>query len=254
MANDIVTTGGVSRDTLELAKALAKAQRACKAAPHDRRNEFHKYDYTSSEAIIGAAKDALSAAGLALIPVEQTLNGYDKEGENRFELCRKFLLVYPNGDTYPIVVNWPVVPDRGRPLDKAVASAATTSLAYLLRDLLLMPRVDPADDLTGRAEPPAPAPKPAPAPRKPPAKKATDKPTPPKTTEEMIDRLKAKDDWLSKQGKIEPGQLIAYVREAVADPKAMGKTLEEAGIAAYPLISNVVKDYINELNAGQPAA
>jgi hypothetical protein len=38
-----------------------------------------------------------------------------------------------------------VVPERGRPLDKAFAVALTTSLSYLLRDLLQMPRGDEAD-------------------------------------------------------------------------------------------------------------
>ena len=50
-------------------------------------------------------------------------------------------------------------PDKGQPADKAAASVATTSLAYLLLDLFLAPRADPADDLPWCedrvAEPPA---------------------------------------------------------------------------------------------------
>jgi hypothetical protein len=45
---------------------------------------------------------------------------------------------------------WPVTLERGRPLDKAVAIASTSSLGYLLRDLLLMARVDPGDEAAAR--------------------------------------------------------------------------------------------------------
>jgi hypothetical protein len=68
------------------------------------------------------------------------------------------MLLHTSGERMEITIAWPVVPDRGRPLDKAVASAATTSLSYLLRDLLLMPRVDEADDIAGRDDTHVPAP------------------------------------------------------------------------------------------------
>jgi hypothetical protein len=132
------------------AKALAEAQQKSKAVPHDQRNAFHKYDYTSAEAIIAEAKEILGACGLSLLPLEQTVNGHDREGPDRFELVRKFLLLHSSGESVPIMLCWPIVPDKGRPLDKATGAAATTSLAYFLRDLLLMPRVDRADDVAGR--------------------------------------------------------------------------------------------------------
>ncbi len=46
---------------------------------------------------------------------------------------------------------WPIVPERGRPLDKAIASAKTSSLGYLLRDLMVAPRVLPGDDMDDSA-------------------------------------------------------------------------------------------------------
>ena len=139
-----------------LARNMTRAQQACRAVPKDAYNTFHRYKYASAEALIEEGKAALSSAGVALIPVEQSLNGYSKEGEGRFELIRKFLLIDSSGECLPIQSAWPVVPEKGRPLDKATAIASTLSLAYLLRDLLLMPRVDPSDDLAGQAsEPPA---------------------------------------------------------------------------------------------------
>lgn len=150
--------------TGNLAGALAKAQQKCQAAPHDAQNSFHKYQYTSSEAVIAEAKRALSGCGLALVPVASTIQ---PAGEGLHERQRSFLLLHESGESVEIRQTWPVVPDRGRPLDKAVASADTTSLAYLLRDLLLMPRVDEADDMNARDDT-----KHAPQPRqqKPPAK------------------------------------------------------------------------------------
>jgi hypothetical protein len=74
--------------------------------------------------------------------------------EGQLLLVRQFSLLHTSGEERQLSTAWPIVPDKGRPADKAAASAATTSLAYLLRDLLLAPRVDPADDLAGREDRP----------------------------------------------------------------------------------------------------
>ena len=68
-------------------------------------------------------------------------------------------------------MDWPIVTGKGKPLDKAVASARTSSLGYLIRDLLVAPRVHPTDDMDhsrwSQAEKRNP-------PKKPAAKKKTD--------------------------------------------------------------------------------
>jgi hypothetical protein len=147
-----------------LTAALVAAQASIKAIPHDARNDFHKYRYTSSEAILTECKAVLSANGLALLPDGQTITIAD----GQLLLVRQFTLLHTSGEERKLTTAWPIVPDKGRPADKATASAATTSLAYLLRDLLLAPRVDPADDLAGREDRPAP-----------PAKKKASAPTDP---------------------------------------------------------------------------
>lgn len=152
----------MAETTAKLAAALSKAQARCKAVAHDAKNDFHKYRYTSAEAVIAEGKEALAAEGLALLPTGQSVRVEGDAAAQRFELVRRFALLHASGEERPIEWAWPVVPDRGRPLDKAVAGAATTSLAYLLRDLLLMPRVDEADDLAGREEREQPAPRPQP--------------------------------------------------------------------------------------------
>jgi hypothetical protein len=138
------------RPQIALSTALQKAQASVRAIAHDARNEYHHYAYTSVEAILTECKAALSAYGLTLLPTGQQIVQIGEQ----FVLTRAFTLLHTSGEERPLATSWPVVPEKGRPLDKAAASAATTSLAYLLRDLLLAPRVDPADDLAGREDRP----------------------------------------------------------------------------------------------------
>lgn len=173
-----------------LAAALALAQQKCKGAEKDRKNKFHNYRYASAESIIATAKEALADTGLSLLPVSRQLNGHEKTGENRYEWDARFLLLHESGESAPISTIWPVCEEKGRPLDKAVAIADTLSLEYLLRDLLLMPRVDETDEPDAREDPvteeqpepvaprerqpetarrPAPVPAPSTAPPSPPA-------------------------------------------------------------------------------------
>lgn len=134
----------------ETAKAMVRAISCCHAVEKNSTNSYHKYRYASADAIIETAREALASAGLALLPMEASLNGSERSGPDRFELVRTFVLLHESGEMTPLRVCWPVVPDNGRPLDKATAIADTLSLSYLLRDLLMMPRVDPSDDLNGR--------------------------------------------------------------------------------------------------------
>jgi pyruvate/2-oxoglutarate dehydrogenase complex dihydrolipoamide acyltransferase (E2) component len=177
----------------EIARALSQAQQKCRAVEKDGWNAFHRYHYASSESIIAEAKDALADSGLALIPLEQTIDGHEKTGEARFELRRRFCLLHSSGEWLPINVAWPVCPEKGRPLDKAAAIAATQSLAYLLRDLLLMPRVEAEDDMAGRQDRHPPAPTPPPTPAQPAAAKAPPGDAAPEPMraeqEERLDRL-----------------------------------------------------------------
>ena len=143
-----------------LAKALAAAQRACKAAPLDGHNDFHKYAYSTAESIIETARAALAGSGLAVLWYRTSIDGHDRQGPDRFEFHRWGILMHESGESIPLEMVWPIVPDKGRPLDKAAASADTTSLAYFLRNLLNMPRADRQDDLAGRQDQP---PKEAPA-------------------------------------------------------------------------------------------
>jgi len=180
-----------------LAAALARAQQRCKAAPHDARNVHHNYDYTSSEAVIGEAKNALAESGLALVPLVSDLH----TAEGVVQRVRRFLLLHQGGESLELTTIWPVVEVKGgRPLDKAVATADTASLAYLLRDLLLMPRVEPAAEMSAREDRPAPA-----RPSKPP------RPSDPVTGPELVVWLERFDGQIAEAGLAEAGALLANV-------------------------------------------
>jgi hypothetical protein len=141
-----------------LFNALAAAQAAAKAVDKDATNKFHRYAYTSAEGMIAEAKQALAAHGLAVVPVVASLRE-PKECERPSKddgdvgkgakaiLAATWMVVHGMGGTLTIDCEWPVIPEKGRPFDKALAAARTASLNYLLRDLLQLPRVEEGTDL-----------------------------------------------------------------------------------------------------------
>lgn len=139
----------------ELADALVRAQRAVRTAAKDSKNTFHGYRYASAEAVIEVAKVALDTAGLALAPDGHTVTCDDS---GQYTLHATHTLVHASGHCFSFDTALAIVPDKGRPLDKATLAARTEDLGYALRDLLLIPRGD-AEDVSGRADdkPPPPA-------------------------------------------------------------------------------------------------
>jgi hypothetical protein len=204
----------------QLCIALSNAQQAIGRVAHDSRTTGGAiYQYTSSEAIIEVAKQALGDNGLAILPLEETLNGHEREGPDRFELVCKFVLLHISGEAQPLLRHWPVCPQNGRPLDKATATASTLCLAYLLRDLLLIPRVNPEDEVAARQDAPSQAARPQ-KPAKKPAKKP-DRPGRgmPVDGAELFQRLKDYDAKLSQEGLCDAGELVRAIRDA---GKALG--------------------------------
>lgn len=129
-----------------LSESLGAARDRCKMAIKDKRNEYHKYDYASADGVIQTAKDAMAGTGLALIPQSQEMTVVGGGNLAFYALNRTLLLSHKSGEFVPLSIRgWPVIPEKGRPLDKALAVALTISFAYLLRDLLQMPRGDEAD-------------------------------------------------------------------------------------------------------------
>lgn len=145
----------------KLAMAIVAAQTAAEMTEKDGTNNFHKYDYVSAEQLIHKCSAWLNGAGLALVPLMSSLlpfeapaaggddrdtKGQEAKGRPTFILQRHYLLVHDSGECLELCQDWPVVPEKGRPTDKAVAVADTSSLAYMLRNLVLVPRVDEGED------------------------------------------------------------------------------------------------------------
>jgi len=155
----------------KLSAALATARDRCKMATKDKTNEFHKYRYASADEIILTAKEALADTGLAIIPQRQKMTVIGAGNQSSYALDRTIFLSHSSGEYVPLTLEgWPVILERGKTLDKAFATALTTSMSYLLRDLLQMPRGD-EQDMNARHDAPVkekPAAKPAEPPVAPP--------------------------------------------------------------------------------------
>ena len=163
----------ISETIGSLAGALAQARDRCKPAEKGSVNTYHKYRYASADDVIAVASAALGGSGLGLMPLRSQLTTLGSGSSTIYALDRTLLLAHSSGEyTILTIQGWPVIPDKGRPLDKAYAIALTSSLSYLLRDLLQMPREDPTDDMSARDDrqataapaPPQPQPEPPPDP------------------------------------------------------------------------------------------
>lgn len=170
-----------------LAAALVAAQRDAKSVAKNAKNDFHGYKYASAEAIMEEARNALNGAGLAVLMTGWTITVADveytdvdketgaatlmKDQERTANV--KFLVVHADsGDKLEGEIAMPVVPEKGRPLDKAVSTALTYAEGYYLRGLLCLPRGEAGADVDARDDrdkEPRRAARPAAAPSGPPA-------------------------------------------------------------------------------------
>mgnify|MGYP003112413499 FL=1 len=123
-----------------LSTALAAAQASADRIDKDSRNDFARYDYTSAESMMAMWTVIGEAHGLSLYPAALNIEG------GVLRTC--WILEHAESEgTREIRMDWPIVEAKGKPMDKAVASARTSSLGYLIRDLLIAPRVHPTDDM-----------------------------------------------------------------------------------------------------------
>jgi hypothetical protein len=126
--------------TGRLAAALIAAQRDLKAVHKGSENAFHRYRYASAEDMMSACRQALHAQGLA---ARSTRWSIESDETHRWVVA-SYELIHESGEVeqYPMATKWPFQEEKGRPLDKALAGALTSSLGYWLRSLLLVPRDD----------------------------------------------------------------------------------------------------------------
>ena len=125
--------------------ALLAAQRGIEEVSKDSKNSYHGYDYVSSEAMIGECRGVLHLYDLVLFETGIEIDTFaDKIVFVRVFYCLRHA---PSGEAMEWNRAFPVVPDKGRPVDKAFAGALTTGLNYTLRGLLMIPRLDSSDDM-----------------------------------------------------------------------------------------------------------
>lgn len=135
--------------TKGLAHGLAVAQRVAHSVEKDSKNQHFSYKYASGEAVIGAAKQALAAGDLSFFADKYEVKGLNGENVSMEEvhagvavLHSTYTLLHATGEARTYTSPMMIFPERGRPPDKALAAAKTYDLAYMLRALLLLPRVD----------------------------------------------------------------------------------------------------------------
>ena len=127
----------------DIAIKLAAAGWAAGSVPKGSRNDFANYDYSSAEEIISHTQPFFRAHGLSWCRVSWSplrwLCTNDGEASHRVQSWVQ-LTDLDTGSRWMGPIDWPVVTSKGRPLDKAEASALTDSLKYWLLGILMLPR------------------------------------------------------------------------------------------------------------------
>lgn len=120
--------------------ALVAAQRDLRQVSKGSENKFHNYRYASADDMMAACRAALHAHGLS---ARRTRWCIEADETHKWLVC-SYVIEHEDGDSeaHPMATKWPFAEEKGRPLDKALAGALTSSLGYWLRDLLLVPRDD----------------------------------------------------------------------------------------------------------------
>ncbi len=126
--------------TMGVWAALKEAQQSIEAVGKGSQNQFHGYNYTSAEDMLKACRKALHDAGLVAYRLSWKINST----EAGVMVSSHFCIALADNDEESVCANveYPAIPGNGRPLDKAISAALTTSFSYWLRDMLMLPRVD----------------------------------------------------------------------------------------------------------------
>ena len=153
----------------ELAAALVAAQQEIKHVGKTGRNKFYGYDYSTAEDMIAAGRSALNSAGLALDSSAWSFVAAGPDAPPPVEklpspigrVIVSHMVIHASGAFMVREASTPVIPEKGRPADKAEFAALTANLSYFLRNLLQIPRgddpgagLDERDDGEGEEAPP----------------------------------------------------------------------------------------------------
>lgn len=149
-----------TKNIAALYNSLAAAQSRIKRVYKRSKNQHYNYNYASAEDMIQEARTALSQSGLGLLTLSWTITqdgtreAEDKHGKKTTEVAETLHVTYRLFHCSGAYVDlasaaMPIICEKGRPRDKACATALTYNLSYFLRSLLLIPRSDKAEAIHG---------------------------------------------------------------------------------------------------------
>lgn len=133
-----------------MAAALVAAQKHAQAVAKTSKNTFHGYKYASAEALIAEGREALADNGLAVMPIEWRVLPVEGIEGVRSKVEVTYMLMHETGASVSAKCETSILPEKGRPQDKAEATALTYNLGYYLRGLLLLPREEPGTSVDAR--------------------------------------------------------------------------------------------------------
>lgn len=132
--------------------ALLRAREACSEIRRDAVDKRDGFKFVSAETMFKVGGGALTNAGLVLVPVctktardrveSQWPDNLRPKLEPALMIIRSFVLRHAeSGEQIELELPWPVLMHDKR-IDRAFPAAITSSLKYLVRDLLMLPAVD----------------------------------------------------------------------------------------------------------------
>ena len=126
--------------------ALLGAQKAIANVKPNAKNTYHNFTYVSSDEMISEARSVLHQNDLIVFRADFKVE-FDK-GEFGMLVSTFVLSHAPSNEKHESQSCWFIQPEKGRPIDKALAGALTSSMGYYLRDLLQVPRQE--EDMNSR--------------------------------------------------------------------------------------------------------
>lgn len=128
---------------VQLLRKLVAAQKAIGVIEKDKRNEFHRYDYASIEAIVLGTRDHLLQHGLLVLAGQSKLSERQRQtsqGEATVTTVDLTFEIYDVDTGFSITIEWS---GRGEdPADKGIAKALTDARKTFLIQQLNLARGD----------------------------------------------------------------------------------------------------------------
>tara|TARA_R110000868_G_scaffold37036_3_gene131067 strand:+ start:1815 stop:2528 length:714 start_codon:yes stop_codon:yes gene_type:complete len=121
--------------------AMRLAQMGLESVSKDATNDWGKYGYTSAEEMISKCRQTLLRNNLVFSRTNWEL--VDEK------VCSEFIIVH-SGSGQNVKFSNQMIFVGGKNPDKSVLAALTTSMNYMLRDLLLIPRIDGQPEIDNR--------------------------------------------------------------------------------------------------------